>query len=570
MRESLARHLDALLAEPLPKIELDGALVAAARATFSRVSLAERVYSRIRPSAEAQRIPPWRPADALGPAGVRLFMRASGKPLTDGIPGFYTVEGFHRVLLPALGGAAKEVASESWVLGEQEKLNPRGPELRNLERDVIHLYEADYARFWDAMLADLNIIPLRNPQQAAQDLYVLASPQSPMRDLLTSMARQLTLSQPPTAPGGGGAATATQAVAQHLAPAQQAADRLQGVIGTAEAAESPPSPPPGSEIDERYKAFRDYVGSGPNAPIDQTLKALNDLQQQVARRPAGGAGGSAPTGGDPGIALRAAAATAPPPVARALLAMASSANAVRSGDVHQQVKEAFNGPGGPGPLCRQIVSGRFPFLPNSSADSPLDDVAKLFAPGGMIDGFFNAQLRPYVDTSGRVWRAQAVDGVAPPVAPADLAQFQRAAVIRDIFFGPGGNTPTVRFDITPAELDSGARQVTLALGSTEIRYAFGPPVAHQVTWPGPDRMAQVRLVFDPPSPGGTGVVQASGPWALFRLFAQGSLQRDGSSDRYTLHFHQGERQAAYTIQAGSVLNPFDSSVLQAFRCPSMQ
>ena len=45
MRDSLARHLAALLDQPLEKVPLDGALVEDARRTFSRVSLADRVYS---------------------------------------------------------------------------------------------------------------------------------------------------------------------------------------------------------------------------------------------------------------------------------------------------------------------------------------------------------------------------------------------------------------------------------------------------------------------------------------------------------------------------------------------
>ena len=43
--------------------------------TFSRVSLASRVYSRIKPSAAAQSLPPWRPSDALGRGG-----RAASSP----------------------------------------------------------------------------------------------------------------------------------------------------------------------------------------------------------------------------------------------------------------------------------------------------------------------------------------------------------------------------------------------------------------------------------------------------------------------------------------------------------
>ena len=159
--------------------------------------MAQRVYSRIRPSAAAQRLPAWRPSDALGAAGVGLFVRASGKRLSDGIPGFFTIDGFHKVLLPSLSIAARSVVSESWVLGQRVEFDTNGPQMRALERDVIALYEADYAPAWDAMLADLNVVQLRSLSQAAQDLYILASPQSPMRNLLVSIARQLSLSLPP-------------------------------------------------------------------------------------------------------------------------------------------------------------------------------------------------------------------------------------------------------------------------------------------------------------------------------------------------------------------------------------
>ena len=118
IRDSLARHLDALLDQPLEKVPLDGALIEDARRTFSRVTLAERVYSVIKGSGAARALLPWRPADAAGASGVRVFVRKSGAPLTDGIPGFFTVDGFYKVLLPDLPAATRQVASESWVFGE--------------------------------------------------------------------------------------------------------------------------------------------------------------------------------------------------------------------------------------------------------------------------------------------------------------------------------------------------------------------------------------------------------------------------------------------------------------------
>jgi type VI secretion system protein ImpL len=477
------------------------------------------------------------------------------------------------------------VAAESWVLGERAALDTSGPQLRQLERDVITLYTNDYAKQWDAMLGDLNIVPLRNLTQASQDLYIIGSPQSPMRDLLASASKQLAPSiAPPPPPGLAGAAAAATTAATSAASAAQS--QLQGLLGNPDSG-APPDPP-GFVIDQRYKLLRDFVGTGPGAPIDVVLKLINDLQVQLAHLAATPTGGPAAppvaTGADPAQILRTEALRQPQPVSRWLQDMASSSIALRGGGARQQVADVYNGGGGGAPgaagggsgsaaspagLCKQAVTGRYPFSVGATNEIPMDDFGRLFAPGGLLDGFFNTQLRAYVDMSGTTWKPQPLDGVPAPVAPDQLVQFQRAAVIRDLFFAAGGNAPSVRFDITPTTLDNGARQVTLDLDGLTVSNVHGPTRATQVTWPGTNRMQNVRLIFDPPSSGATGVFTATGPWALFRLFGQGSLVQAGSPELYTLSFRQGDRQAAFEIRAGSVLNPFAPGVLQEFRCPTL-
>ena len=98
-----------------------------ARSTFSRVSLAQRVYSRIRPSAAAQALPPWRPRDALGP-GRRRRVRARLRQV-DGRrhPRLLTIDGFHRVLLPGLvrGGEKRRVRElGAWRSGRARSERP--------------------------------------------------------------------------------------------------------------------------------------------------------------------------------------------------------------------------------------------------------------------------------------------------------------------------------------------------------------------------------------------------------------------------------------------------------------
>jgi type VI secretion system protein ImpL len=590
MRADLLRHLDALLAQPLPQVELDGALVDAVRITFSRVTVAQRVYARVVVSPAAQALTPWKPADALGAAGTQLFVRGSGKPLTDGIPGLFTAQGFINVLLPSVPDVAKQIASESWVLGKQSEIDVSGPALEALQRGVVQLYEAETIQRWDALLADLAPAPLRSLQQSAEALFVLGSPQSPMRGLLAGVAHAVDLTAPPAAASASTQAGVAAELKRVLAPA------------TAVAA----APPPGQAVEDHFKPLRDFVGQGPagaigpgpagaigpgpagaigpgpagaigpgpagaigqgpGAPIDGALAAINAVQQSLAQLAAAAPGAAPAAGADPTLTVRAVATQAPQPAQRWLVSIATGAASLRAGGARQQAAAAFNGDGGPGSLCAQAVKGHYPFVTASGADIPLDDFSRLFAPNGLIDAYFNTQLRPFVDTTATVWRAQDGEAGGTPVSAAELAQFQRAAAIRQMFFPAGGGKPGVRLEITPSDLDPGSKQVTLDFGGGGVVYAHGPVRAAQVAWPA-QGASSARVVFDPPASGGA--LQMSGPWALFRLIAQGNPQQDGTPDHYTLTFQQGERRAVFSVRATSVVNPLAPGALQDFRCPAL-
>ena len=59
-----------------------------------------------------------------------------------------------------------------------------------------------------------------------------------------------------------------------------------------------------------------------------------------------------------------------------------------------------------------------------------------------------------------------------------------------------------------------------------------------------------------------------GPWALFRLLGRGRMQpQAGTTDRYTLTFQLGDRQAAFDVRVQASANPLVPGLLQDFRCP---
>lgn len=546
IRDALAGHLNATLARNFQRYPMDGALVDAARRVFSRLPLAERVFSRLQTAAaaSANAMPPWRPADALGQAGQQYFVRASGQPLTEGIPALYTLDGLYRGLLPVLGDVVRQGVAEYWVLGpEGAGANTDDPV--QLEQAVLRLYAQEYVKQWQTMLDDLNLLPLPPAlAQQAEALNILGAPNSPIKDLLRSVVRQVTLATPPqgwTRPGA------------QPRPAPQAGQPAQ-----------PPEPtgaePVAEIVDPRFEAIRAASGQ----PLDDVLKIVNELFVQVQRMASAPPGTLPPPtiGLDPGQRLQAEAARQPQPLQRWLNGMVTATAAARGGGAKAALAAA--GAQQLAPFCRGLER-RFPFNINGD-DLPVDDFIRLFGPGGVFDQFFTQHVRQYVDTTSLPWRPVATDGLPPPISAADLMQFQRARAIRDAFF-PGVASIGLRFELVPRSLDPGAISATLEAEGTRTEItpnsSFRPiPLA----WPA---RGNTTLTFDPPSLAGP--LAYDGAWSALHLVMRrgSSLARGSSPERLRLRVSQGDRVIDFELRAGSTQHPFGLRELTEFRCPTL-
>ena len=184
------RHLDALPAEPLPPVTLDGELVAKARTSSAGSLGAARLGRRI-PAPPPPRRMSRRGgrANALG-RGRRTACssaRQASRWMTAS-PASSPSTASTRCCCPrspAPSGVA--LGSGCWRAPE---LDPNGPELRAPERDVIALYEADVTRkSGTPMLADLNVVPLRSLTPGGAGLLHPGLAAIADRDLLASAAR---------------------------------------------------------------------------------------------------------------------------------------------------------------------------------------------------------------------------------------------------------------------------------------------------------------------------------------------------------------------------------------------
>ena len=415
------------------------------------------------------------------------------------------------------------------------------------------------------MLADLDLAPMRSLAQAAQGLYILAHPESPMRGCCWPMRRQLSLSVPP----------ARRRTPRRPAPQPGAVSdtrlRLQAVLGVGRRP-SRRRRGPATRSTSATRRCASWSATGRAAPIDQVL-AIAGRPAAAARRswPPPGARRRRRAAGRRAIPRWLAAGGAAAAAAAGALAdarIASSGIALRSGSPPARSPPSSTAPGGPAALCAAAVIGRYPFVPAAPRQTYRRGYfARVFAPGGLIDGFFNTLLRPYVDMSGRAWKPQSADRWRCRCRPPSWRSSSARPHIRDVFFAAGRTTPSFRFDITPVSVDRatppGRRWTSMG---TVLGYRTTRRGATQITWPGAGLHPAARLAFDPPPAGRSGVWQESGPWSLFRLFSRGRLQQSAGG-KYSLTLQAGERQAVFEIRAGSSLGP---GILQEFHCPVVQ
>lgn len=560
-RQALTGHLQALFEKHPPNARLDQRLIDDLRRQLQQLPVAQRVYDRVKRAKLPDGVPDFRLSEAGGRDAALVFTRKSGKPLSEPLSGLFTAKGYRQAFLLASLNQAGTLAEEQWVLGRDQADQQN---VASLAADVRRLYFQDYLRQWDALLADIDFVPITSVAQAADVLRILSGPTSPLKKLLVAVAKETDLQQEERLLAAQG-----QKVEGGV---DQLKQRLGSLLGQEQAANPAAVASSDDPVSAHFADLNSLVskGEGEPAAIDGLLSDMNALYVQVSAMV--GASGDALLGEAKNQASAAAArvsltAERQPPMVQGLVksVLGSTTNSMMGGVRNQLnaawVSEVVN-------VYRQSLSGRYPMSPGSSRDATLEDFGQFFGTGGVMDNYFRKYLQPYVNTSTTTWSWQPGAAQKLGISPGVLQTFQRAANIRDAFFrSSGGTQPAVRFELKPVAMDASISQFLLDLDGQQLSYDHGPsrPVAMQ--WPNPGSIGVVRLSIMPPSATGRSGVTLDGPWAWFRLLEQSDLTATNSPDRFNLRLRVDGASISYELRASSAFNPFKSRVLSGFSLP---
>ncbi len=561
----LQTHLDNLLALSLDAAPIDNSFVGAVRSKLTQVPLVNQVYSRFKSEALFDRSHDISVSGQLLPNGGRVFVAANGKALDSiVVPGLFSSYGYTELFLKKGLVYVKEASDQNWVLGLNTANTP--VEMDRLYGDFKRLYLADYQKTWDGVLNMLKFRSQTDNNQLVDTLDLLSRPDSPLKLLLELVEKNTALSKLSAEMAG----SLAKAVGGALPVPEAATQKLLAVAKQTDAGVDPVK-----ALEAYFEPFNMQVRGAADRPAPiaaalASIKNLHDYLMQIGSAPNSGgqalsteAARFAGGGVDPLQTAKNEFARLPGPIAASLTALTSTGGQqLRSGakgQLNEILKTAVTAP------CKGALSGRYPFAKNTSQDVLMADFAKVFAANGIVDQFFNNNLKAFVDTAVVQWRELSSDK-ALGLSAASIRQFQIASKIRDAFFPNGGAVPQVQFELKPLALDDRIGTFRLNVEGQELVYRHGPEQLTKFQWPGANNSAGVRVVFE--ALDGKQVSRSKeGAWALFRMFDEFNIQATDLPDRFNLTVQLEGYSARFELRAASVNNPFGISEYQSFRCP---
>jgi type VI protein secretion system component VasK len=394
----------------------------------------------------------------------------------------------------------------NWVLGSKVSDTLPAAGLKKLQNTLMDEYVENYVSGWQQFLSKTQVHSFQSLQLLEQSLEVLTQHHSPLEQILTMVHQNTQLNDPH-------ATLLTQKLSNRL-------NMQFGALNHVSLA----------EVQVKLQDLKTQIQTITHSQHPD-IKAL-EVAQNMARQ----------KGHDVILSLIQLANQMPEPLRQWLLSIAAQSRDLilskAAAYTWQQWQLQVL------PLCQSTVENHYPFAPASHKEISLYDFSRFFEKDGIFDQFFTLYLSPFVQTDLAQWQWKNVDGGRFDTAPQRLAQFERANIIKTLYFN---------------------KKNKLEASFTLSR---DKDIQHYV-WPVNTQNISVVL-FNPE--GKKKMLIMQGDWSIFRLINESKFKSLAEGKSYKLTFNHEEKQessnytAAYVLNA-ELINPFVPGVVDQFSCP---
>lgn len=514
---------------------------------------------------------------AIGIEADTLFKRTSGQPLDQSIPVIFTYNGFHDIVKPAMEDETQRALHEqAWIMGKEHAL----PASKTLVNNLRGLYLKDYASQWKNYLEEINITAGQDLDTGLMVLKTMVKSSSPFVLLTRTAAHETTLSVDMSIDNDN-----------HMFAriASQVNRSLQDEVGTSNGDQQIKT-----LVDNQFNALRHFAtGSGAlyaaaaeeidYSPEGFVLLLQEYYKQLVTAESAIKSSNLAPEAVTAAHKITLLTGNLPAPAKSIItqliqhtMQQLDDAAAVFIRPQAELVMEKITTALAPVTLsCSANIENRYPFA-DSVQETSLAHFKDMFAPGSHADNFFKNFLAPYVDITGSHWQYKK-PAMLKGDTPEDLAikkevlrllkqfgpnpdDFAHLYHLQKMFFVAGNPDMSFSSQIQVNELDPGIPELIINIDGQIQRYAHGPQISKEITWPGP--RGGILAELSTPVETETSSLLASGPWALYRLLEKAKITQRYDSTYATFQLGRHKTTLKFTASV-----PLNRAVFQQFSCP---
>lgn len=206
------------------------------------------------------------------------------------------------------------------------------------------------------------------------------------------------------------------------------------------------------------------------------------------------------------------------------------------------------------------MADKYPFNPRSSQDASLDAFERFFKPDGVLDTFYQQNLRLFMENDLSLG-----DGDNSVIIREDIReQLDTAREIREAFFSRQ-NGLGAQFAVETVSLSGNKRRSVLNLDGQLVDYSQGRNYTAHLVWPNNMREGnESKLTLIGTGSSAPRSIIFSGPWAQFRLFGAGQLTgvQDGT---FSVRFNVDGGAMVYRVHTDTEDNPFTGGLFSQFR-----
>ena len=512
-----------------------------AQKELSKLPVYQRVYQSLKTRALGVLPADLNLRDQVGPTFEQVFVSSDDNKLV--VPQFLTRYGLQSYFVKQRDELVELTAMDSWVLNIIHSVKYSDADRAEIQRQLTEQYISDYTATWRSGMDNLNVRDYESIAQLTAALEQIISGDQPLQRALTALrdntqptvlSEKLSDKERAEALGEPDYRLLTR-LGHEFAPENSTLAVQNNKENTLQA------------VYQQLTELHRYLLAIQNAPVPGK-SALKAVQLRLDQNSS-----------DPIFATRQMAKTLPAPLNRWVGKLADQAwHVVMVEAVHymeidwrDNVVKPFN----------EQLANSYPFNPRSSQDVSLDAFERFFKPDGVLDTFWQQNLKLFIEND---LSRDGGDGVI--IREDVIRQLDTAQKIRDIFFSKQNGLGT-QFAVETVSLSGNKRRSVLNLDGQLVDYSQGRNYTAHLVWPNNMREGnESKLTLVGTSGGAPRSISFNGPWAQFRLFGAGQLT-SVEEGTFSVRFNVDGGAMVYRIHADTEDNPFSGGLFSQFRLP---